>query len=534
MSNGLVLLRSIVHCSSPLLHLCLMASLSAALTTTTVPLAGHRFPKSLVLKRVPAADVPYIAEMERASYPADEAATPESLAFRQSNAGEFFWGCYPDNDTKPIGFVCGTLTKDITLTHDSMGTHEPDGSSLCIHSVCVGAEYRRHGVASAMLRSYSKAVTSPSASPTVQRILLIAKAPLLRFYVGAGFSLVGLSSVVHGQDPWFEMRLDASANEPFVQVDAFATEAFTGNPAAVVFTHRGGDARWMQRVANEFSLPETAFVEERPSSTSATVSEYDLRWFTPTTEVALCGHATLASAHALYSTGRVDTCAAIRFHTRESGVLQVTRSSDGFLSMDFPSEAPASSEGEKKRARSGETKDSSQLLPSAAEIADALGFGDASHVVCIGRNRIGDILIELDSLDTFGRLTPSLPKLRALKRGIRGFIPTVAVPEGKTVQESISGADVAAGYPSLPPATMTDRVDFVSRFFAPSIGIDEDPVCGSAHCALAPFWAEKLGKSTMLGWQCSARGGTVRVTLDANRVELAGRATTAMTGHLKC
>ena len=259
---------------------------------------------------------------------------------------------------------------------------------------------------------------------------------------------------------------------PICVVDAFAAEKFQGNPAAVCLLPAPADPVWMQKVAAEMNLPETAFITPRADG-------WGLRWFTPTVEVELCGHATLASAHALWGSGRLAEGLPARFHTMESGELVCTRR-DGWIEMDFPSCPAAPTD-----------------IP--AGLAEALG----AVPVHVGRSRY-DHLCELSDEAAVRGLRPDLAGLARLPA--RGIIVT---------------------------ARGGGEHDFVSRFFAPSVGVPEDPVTGSAHCTLAPWWAAKLGRTEMRGWQASARGGEVRVRVAGDRVFLGGRAVTVWDGELR-
>jgi predicted PhzF superfamily epimerase YddE/YHI9 len=268
-----------------------------------------------------------------------------------------------------------------------------------------------------------------------------------------------------------------------VHVDAFTDAAFAGNPAAVCLLPEARDDGWMQRVASEMNLSETAFLRSRDPDAPHTPDTphdtgFDLRWFTPAVEVDLCGHATLASAHVLWESGRLSPAETARFHTR-SGLLTAVRRGE-WIEMDFPAtpEEPATPP------------------PGLIE-----GLGAPARYV--GRNRF-DYLVELDGEGAVRRLRPDLGRLA--KVPARGIIAT--------------GPSAAPGY------------DFVSRFFAPAVGIDEDPVTGSAHCCLAPFWGRRLGKSELLARQISARGGVVRMRLEGDRVHLGGQAVTVFTGEL--
>ena len=261
---------------------------------------------------------------------------------------------------------------------------------------------------------------------------------------------------------------------PITQVDAFTSRPFEGNPAAVCILPAARDPAWMQHVAREMNLSETAFLVRRQPAGDG----FDLRWFTPAVEVDLCGHATLASAHALWESGQLKAGETAQFHTK-SGVLTASKLGD-WIELNFPA-TPA-------------------VAANAPDgLADALGASPRY----VGRSRF-DYLIELDSEALVRDLRPDFGRLRQLP--VRGVIAT--------------------------SAATTPGWDFVSRFFAPAAGVDEDPVTGSAHCCLTPFWSARLGKTTLLARQVSARGGTLRVTLDGDRVRLAGQAVTVLRGEL--
>ena len=255
------------------------------------------------------------------------------------------------------------------------------------------------------------------------------------------------------------------------QVDAFTDTPFAGNPAAVCLLPAPRDEGWMQSVAREMNLSETAFLVRAGDG-------YDLRWFTPSVEVALCGHATLASAHVLWEEGHLAAAQQARFHTK-SGLLTGDRAGN-WIELDFPV----------KRE---------ETAPAPAGLAEALGVAPKY----VGRNQF-DYLVEIDGEAAVRHLTPNHAALATLP--VRGVIVT-------------SRAD-SPGY------------DFVSRFFAPGSGVAEDPVTGSAHCALGPYWQSRLGKSQLVGYQASPRGGIVRVRVVGDRVKLGGKAVTVLRGEL--
>jgi len=257
-----------------------------------------------------------------------------------------------------------------------------------------------------------------------------------------------------------------------VQVDAFTNRPFAGNPAAVCVLPEPRPDEWMRAVAREMNLSETAYLESVDDG-------YNLRWFTPAVEVDLCGHATVASAHVLWEDGHLPAGRQARFHTR-SGLLLADRRGD-WIELDFPAKVAAPAEAPP------------DLLP-------ALGVRGAEFV---GKNAF-DYLVEVDSEETVRGLAPDHTALR--KVPVRGVIVTAR--------------------------SSAAEFDFVSRFFAPGSGIDEDPVTGSAHVALGPYWAGKLGKTELTAYQASARGGVVRVRLNDGRVILGGQAVTVMTADL--
>jgi PhzF family phenazine biosynthesis protein len=257
---------------------------------------------------------------------------------------------------------------------------------------------------------------------------------------------------------------------PLFHVDAFADRPFAGNPAAVCLLPTWKEARWLQAVAREMNLSETVFLVKQADG-------FDLRWFTPMVEVDLCGHATLASAHILWQHGQA-TGDAIRFSTR-SGMLKAMRHGDD-IELDFPvkpEEAAAAPPG----------------------LLEALGVS-ARYV---GKNQF-DYLVEVASEAALRGIAPDFKRLATVP--VRGIIVT--------------------------SRSADPRFDFVSRFFAPASGVDEDPVTGSAHCCLGDFWRKRLGKSAFVAYQASARGGVVKVRVVNDRAILGGKAITVARGEL--
>ncbi|WP_406141557.1 PhzF family phenazine biosynthesis protein [Streptomyces sp. NBC_01089] len=262
-------------------------------------------------------------------------------------------------------------------------------------------------------------------------------------------------------------------------VDAFTDRPFAGNPAGVLLLDSFPDDAWLQSVAAEVNLSETAFAHPLPAGGAA---DWALRWFTPATEVDMCGHATLATAHVLHSTGA--TTGTVRF-TARCGLLTATPREDGAITLDFPT-SPLTEEA----------------VP--AGLSEALG-ARITGVRATGPH-IGDLLVEVADEQTVRSLSPDITALTAHSR--RGIIATAE-----------------AEAPSL-------GYDYVSRCFFPGVGVDEDPVTGSAHTALAPFWSARLGRDDLTGLQASARSGLVRTSLRGDRTLLTGNAVTVVDGEL--
>jgi PhzF family phenazine biosynthesis protein len=257
-----------------------------------------------------------------------------------------------------------------------------------------------------------------------------------------------------------------------IVVDAFTDRAYAGNPAAVCILPGPANEEWMRNVAREMNLAETAFLHPERDG-------YRLRWLTPETEVDLCGHATLASAHVLWQDGHLAAGSTAHFHTR-SGHLSADQRG-GLIELDFPEKRP-------------------EACPAPTGLLEALG----AEAVWVGRNEF-DYFVELADEAALRALQPDYTAIARLS--VRGVIVTSAARPGSSV-------------------------DFVSRFFAPAVGVNEDPVTGSAHCALGPHWGRRLGKDSLTGFQASRRGGTVHVRLAGDRVILSGTAVTTLRGTL--
>ncbi len=255
------------------------------------------------------------------------------------------------------------------------------------------------------------------------------------------------------------------------QVDAFTSKPFTGNPAGVCVMGEGADEGWMQNVAMEMNVAETAFAWPEGAG-------YRLRWFTPTQEVPLCGHATLATAHILWEEGHLDAGESAVFETL-SGTLKARKTETG-IELNFPTDPP-------------------KAEPAPEALLRAVG----ARPVYSGRGRLG-YLFELEDEAAVRALSPDF-------RGMREASPLPVMATARSASE---------------------RYDFVSRLFAPTLGIDEDPVTGAAHCCLGPYWEGKLGKKGLRAFQASTRGGEMHVRGEGDRVYLTGVAVTVMRGEL--
>jgi PhzF family phenazine biosynthesis protein len=261
-------------------------------------------------------------------------------------------------------------------------------------------------------------------------------------------------------------------SQPVVQVDAFTSEKFGGTPAAICVMKEAADEAWMQSVAFEMNLSETAYLHPEGDG-------YRLRWFTPGTEVELCGHATVAAAHALWEDGYVAKDTECRFYTK-SGLL-TARLEEDWICVDFP-------------------------MQTVEPISEPEGLSKAldATVLSWSNNSLGYIVVEVEDEESLRAMTPDFSALNCFN--FHGYCVTARG----------DGADI----------------DFVLRFFAPALGANEDPLTGSAHCVLALYWAEKFGKTELVAYQASVRGGDIRVSVGANLVTLGGQAVITMRGDL--
>ena len=257
------------------------------------------------------------------------------------------------------------------------------------------------------------------------------------------------------------------------QIDAFTDHAFGGNPAAVCWLEQEAETSWMQSLAAEMNLSETAFVRRVEEG-------HELRWFTPTMEVDLCGHATLATAKAIWTDDLAPKDVPLRFHTR-SGVL-TCQLVDDVIELNFPA-----------------------TPPTPISVTDLMCQVLGTKPLYVGQSRFYQMAV-LESAELVRTIRPDFSRMKQ--------IPTLGVIV--TAESDVQ------------------QFDFVSRFFAPSMGVDEDPVCGSAHCCLAPYWGERLGKDVLTAFQASSRGGILRLRNVDDRVKLGGHAVIVWRGDCYC
>ena len=503
-------------------------------------------------------DLPSCIELEHASYPEDEAASKTTLQYRQHQAAPYFCCAVIDGNSEMedsggetlIGFVCSTRCTD--FTHESMTTHDAGGQLLAIHSVVVREDYRRQGIATYMLQEYIKHVSSfnqmqhdeGKRSSPIEKMVLLAKKHLLCFYINAGFRVVRESPIVHGSERWYELdrEIDIPWNYPCWVVDAFADpkRRGTGNPAGVVLMPDDTDVEnnetraWMQTTAQQFNLAETAFVwrklpaqnteDQQEKSLSQNVKDdsswhYNIRYFTPTVEVPLCGHASIASASILFQHQGLANSDSIVFHAAQDKLVATLAPSrpnhtirgQRRVTMSFPS----------KPATELQAPEDKATVHSMLEEAFSI---QKDAVLWMGLSDIGDLLVEISpsAFDALGYSGITFDALLGTNVYTRGVILCCSCPE-----TSIDGSD-------------NSKVDFRSRFFAPKAGILEDPVTGSAHCVLAPYFCAMLNKATVIGHQQSKRGGFVECTMPPKngsdkraRVEIVGLAVTTMSGKVQ-
>ncbi|KAL7541985.1 hypothetical protein ACHAXR_011696 [Thalassiosira sp. AJA248-18] len=589
----------------------------------------------IIFRAVQPTDIPRCHQIEAASYPEDEAASKSTLQYRQHHAAPFFRCAFlvgdsgnpgsgsPGGTTSTsssisyqgrsmnpaatlrgtiIGFVCATRCKSFKA--EAMKTHDGTGKILAIHSVVVQEQYRKCGVASAMLQDYVSAMerlnNKGNLKVKMEKIVLMAKKDLLAFYVRNGFKAMGVSPVVHGKEQWFELETifssseesDAKTHECYI-VDSFADveKQGSGNPAGVVLldgppgeeqsnSNKSDDSSldemddgesddkpvqdrgvsWMKIVAKEFNQSETAFIWPLPHKTApsngclcppqnnAQSPAYAIRYYTRTgVEVDLCGHATLAAASVLLLPKKIDD-------PKQNHKINFFAKND-----DLQSELlvpPANSQPTTPVASSNKACRIAMNFPWKNVTPVSPGKGGQEEVV----NMITKAFFGAAAKDQAARFC-QFGKDQTRSNFMRHVLQ-IGTTDGKEdllIELSQEGFDLLCGlnveYAALsvwqgytrgviiccasePPTESTKQttpfIDFRSRFFGPNVGIDEDPVTGSAHCSLGPYFGNKLGKTTVVGRQESERGGLVECILkpEEGRVCIVGTAVVTVSGQL--
>ena len=561
-----------------------------------------------MFRQVVPTDIGACFDIEKASYPREEAASKSALQYRQHFAEKYFRCCCvlvqqawsvddhddvhtidntnvnsSDNNSNAIsdhngngiehdtgsnhhhheyeehyeivGFICATRCR--VFTDEAMATHDATGPLLAIHSVVVSEPYRRHGIGTALIQNYMQ--TMESMSDGVDKVVLMAKQDLLGFYVKCGFSVLRPSDIVHGKEQWFHLERPKETGLPYWVVDAFAETPGEGNPAAVVLLPKEPtETEWCRKVAKEFNLSETAFVwkiEHVPDSntnlkssataatsmlTKATLAQhhYGIRYYTSNgTEVDLCGHATLASAAVLFQ--RL-TCPAITFHSKLDKLV-MTPAKYGtakkmHISMNFP----------QKELVDTDTASRALIVEMLRQTFPKLQDRIEGSIIYTGIDQDGnDLLVEVtpDLLHDIGHEDGHVVHSALLEWDgyRRGVILCCCHDEDADVQESVVSITSSSNTINTSTTTTTgvqtnnnnnnnNGVDFVSRFFGPKCGIPEDPVTGSAHCVLAPYFAQKLGKTELKAEQRSQRGGKLTCVLEHYRVAILGCAVITLSG----
>jgi PhzF family phenazine biosynthesis protein len=501
----------------------------------------------LSFRTVTAQDVPRCYELEMSSYPEDEAASLQSLLFRQQKATEYFLCAEQDDEGKVlVGFICATRCSK-EFTKDSLYNHIPNGNILVIHSVVIDPKYRRLGFGTTLLKEYLKhVVTINKTSSPIEKVMLMAKSNLLTFYIAAGFQVNGISPIQHGKDTWYELEFALPGistvakpivvGTPYWVVDSFTDTFGCGNPAAVVLmsdTLNDTTLLWRKTVAKEFNLSETAFLWKRnmttTSTTQGTSQNYDIRFYTCSgIEVDLCGHATLASAAALFrwfqeqdkegSTNN-DGCSSLTFHTNNPDVsLTVWKENEEQTSsvvMEFPWKTMCNLSSSSNTSNT----EGNVLLSIKDMLQDSLGI-TTNDILFVGSDG-EDLFIEITTSSFY-----ALPSVQDIN-----FSPMTII--SSSLSRYYSRGIIVCSESDEP------GIDFMSRFWGPKVGIMEDPVTGSAHCLLGPYFYSRYKRKRLIGKQMSSRGGVIECEMIYNdvastrKVRIIGSAILTMKGFLQ-
>lgn len=477
-------------------------------------------------------------DMETEAFSREEAASKNDLRYRQHHAAPFFRCAVLEHDDEDddedivIGYICSTRCEPDE--YDSYETtHQSEVSSLMIHSIVVRNEYRNCGLGKHMVQNYVDALKAfnQTAENPVSRIILFAKDNLLTLFLHCGFAVLRPSRNMNGKGTFYflEQKLgdyskfrkieenEVGGIECYI-VDSFASAPGTGNPASVVLlpkeTQAESMAKWMHTVAAEFNLSETAFCwpSSEQSSNPGNEEHWNIRYYTPKVEIPLCGHATLASAAILYQTLNRNPDYRIVFHASED-VLTMERAEESNvtnalrtrIAMEFPSKPP-------QEVATPEDKMTIRMMLEAA-------FSCELDPLYVGVSDIGDILIELKP-DRYHEIGYENINFKAFLEWDGYYRGVIVCCSNESLDSASTDGDDAP------------QADFLSRFFGPKAGINEDPVTGSAHCVLGPYFAQKLSKNLVIGKQTSERGGFVECLVKEDSVRLTGTAFTTLTGKL--
>lgn len=540
---------------------------------------------TVLYRNVCPTDLPAIYALEKASYPSDEASSRSQLQYRQHHAASFFRcaikvdiaseekdeGTIVEKNVdslRGMGEIIGyvTATRCHQFTEESMKVHHPNGSLLAIHSVVVDENYRRQGTGLAMLKEYIETLRKMDMVHGIKKVVLLSKMEKVPFYIQAGFKVMGESKIVHGDDKWYDCELDldvrgiAEKNCQYWVIDSFAKvgNPGSGNPAAVVMIPNSKPGRlpslsvnsleayatenhsasmfdpddeenvqWMRSVACEFNLSETAFIwdyttKDGEDPASDDTCQYNIRFYTCNgTEVDLCGHATLAATSVileqLSKEGKMDQ--VIVFKAKKDVLKAKAARTSMQLSavtrkivMDFPQKKL-----EMLKQGTSEYNEVIAILHESLFQDKSIEDLEKKIVSKIGVDTGGDDLFVEINPESFAQLPikiqdSCISRLMDSRVYKRGVIVCCDVPEAAKVEG--------------------ERADFYSRFFGPKVGIAEDPVTGSAHCVLGPYYAEKIQKESVIGNQMSPRGGIVECEVIEDIVRIKGIAVTSMNGTL--
>ena len=532
----------------------------ASVVTASTESSSDSFLSRIQYRKASPTDIFKCVEMINAGPdPAVTFSSKNELQYRQHYAAPYFrCAVYEDDDQQNgedniIGFITGVRCQLPEDDDNKLGNiltshvpHDPKGKVLAVRACVIGEEYRNKGLGKAMMNDYietmkkiTKESSKSSRMKSIEKIVGLCRTQrALNFYLDCGFSMKKAEKLEASADKqkllesayYFNLSLPkppecelvvANSNEyKCYIVDSFALKPGTGNPAAVVLLQEGFNPetrrKWMQKVAAEFNLSETAFCWPKGSTTEEAKGEkhWNIRYFTPTVEIDLCGHATLASAAVLYQTlssAVLPPQTSIVFHANEDTLAMN-------LVKDDPKDSVASNRTSKvsmafppKPAKELSTREEKASVRNMLKTA----FSKDLNPLYVGLSEIGDLLIELtpEAFSDIGYESVNFKAFFEWDGYYRGVVICCIPAESKPKEGDL-------------------KVDFLSRFFAPKAGINEDPVTGSAHCVLGPYFAEKLKKSKVIGRQLSLRSGIVECEVSSDAVTLTGTAITTMSGTL--